>query len=154
MRKSLVLMLGSMLSVVLFAGCTGQIVSSGNPASLWPKPDPTKMVVSNNGTYGVQYWIFADTDEIPTNEQFWLYVFPFEKTSDGWQRVTDAQVKVDAAMPHHGHGMNIVPKITQLDDGSIGVEGMLFHMPGRWELYFDITRNGVTERAQTEVFLE
>ena len=31
---------------------------------------------------------------------------------------------------------------------------MLFHMAGRWEIYFDITRGGITSRAQDEITLE
>jgi hypothetical protein len=61
---------------------------------------------------------------------------------------------VDAAMPHHGHGMNVRPKVRREADGSYLVTGMLFHMPGRWELMFDVTRGGLLERAQTTVELE
>ena len=39
-------------------------------------------------------------------------------------------------------------------DGHFTVEGMLFHMVGRWELYLDVTRGPLTERAQFEVVLE
>ena len=66
----------------------------------------------------------------------------------------DISLTVDAAMPEHGHGMNRVPKIARADDGHFVVEGLLFHMTGRWELYFDITRGAVTERAQCEVELK
>ena len=31
---------------------------------------------------------------------------------------------------------------------------MLLHMPGRWELYFDVGEGALTERAQIEVELE
>jgi hypothetical protein len=31
---------------------------------------------------------------------------------------------------------------------------MLFHMPGYWELYFDLSREGIMERAQGAVTLE
>jgi len=34
------------------------------------------------------------------------------------------------------------------------VLGLRFHMPGRWELYFDVTRDGVLERAQIDLELE
>ncbi len=57
-------------------------------------------------------------------------------------------------MPEHGHGMNVEPKVTALGKGRFSVEGMLLHMSGRWELYFDITRDGVTSRAQDEITLE
>jgi hypothetical protein len=31
---------------------------------------------------------------------------------------------------------------------------MLFHMPGHWELYFDISRGGTSERAQFDIDLK
>ena len=63
-------------------------------------------------------------------------------------------VDVDARMPEHFHGMNLVARTTAQPDGTFRTEGLLFHMPGRWELYVDIAEGGRTERAQTEVILE
>lgn len=57
-------------------------------------------------------------------------------------------------MPQHGHGMNLVPTIERGVDGTWRVDHMLFHMPGYWELYFDITERGRVERAQSEATLE
>ena len=51
-------------------------------------------------------------------------------------------------MPHHNHGMNHVPLIERTGPGRWHVEDMLFHMPGYWELYFDVKEQGVTHRAQ------
>jgi hypothetical protein len=31
--------------------------------------------------------------------------------------------------------------------------GMLLHMPGRWELFIDLDRDGFVERAQSTVVL-
>ena len=66
----------------------------------------------------------------------------------------DVELAVDAAMPEHGHGMNRVPKVGARPDGGFHAEGLLFHMPGKWQLYFDVTRGAVTERAQADVVLE
>jgi len=68
--------------------------------------------------------------------------------------LSEIELHADAAMPEHDHGMNTKPKVRANPDGSFTVKGMLFHMPGRWELYLDVTRAGVTERAQFEVQLE
>ena len=57
-------------------------------------------------------------------------------------------VTADAAMPHHGHGMNFVPRTTALGEGRYRIEGMLFHMRGRWELFVDVEHDGLLERAQ------
>ena len=51
--------------------------------------------------------------------------------------------RVDAGMPMHGHGMNYRPTMTRLDDNRVRVEGMLFHMPGSWEITTEI-RDGDT----------
>lgn len=154
MSRSSTTKLLSMLCLLSLAGCAGHSGTTSGFGDVWPEPDPEQMVVTSNGMYGVQYRVIGETGGIPTNDRFWLYVFPFQRNAEGWQRATDVYVNVDAAMPHHGHGMNVVPSVTKLSDGYFSVEGMLLHMPGRWELYFDITRKGVTERAQTEVFLE
>ena len=72
---------------------------------------------------------------------------------DGGEVESDVSVLVDASMPHHGHGMNVTPRITRTEDGWLA-EGMLFHMPGRWEFVIDVLRDGEVERAQWTVELE
>ena len=57
-------------------------------------------------------------------------------------------------MPHHRHGMLENPTLRRTGPGAFTFTGMNFHMPGRWELYVDITREGVTQRAQTVVVVE
>ncbi len=49
-----------------------------------------------------------------------------------------ALLRVDAQMPEHRHGMNYRPSLKQLAPGQWRAEGLLFHMPGRWELVFDV----------------
>ena len=53
---------------------------------------------------------------------------------------------VDAVMPEHRHGMNYRPTVTVLGPGRYRVEGLLFHMPGRWDLLFDVDSGTGTER--------
>ena len=89
---------------------------------------------------------------IPALEPFSLEVEV--EQSAGVPLAEDATVLVDAAMPHHGHGMNFVPEVTRSGPGRYAVEGMLFHMRGRWELFVDVERDGVLERAQWTVVLE
>lgn len=77
-------------------------------------------------------------------------------------RVTDPEggdppegtaILVDATMPHHGHGMNVVPRILRQGDTWIA-EGMLLHMPGRWEFVVDVQQGHETERAQWTLMLD
>lgn len=55
-------------------------------------------------------------------------------------------VRVDANMPEHRHGMNYRAAVVRLPTGAYRAEGMLFHMPGRWDLTFDIVTGNRTER--------
>lgn len=47
-------------------------------------------------------------------------------------------LKVDAHMPEHRHGMNYTPAVKPLGPGRWRAEGLLMHMPGRWEFIFEI----------------
>jgi hypothetical protein len=86
------------------------------------------------------------------NENFELDIVisdPKDKT-----RLDDAVITIDAAMPAHSHGMLNAPIVERRPDGTFHVSGMLFHMSGHWEFYVDITRDGITERAQADIELE
>ena len=43
-------------------------------------------------------------------------------------------LRVEGWMPGHGHGMLRQAVVDELGDGRYRVRGMLFHMPGLWEL--------------------
>lgn len=55
-------------------------------------------------------------------------------------------VRVDAHMPAHRHGMNYLPTLQRQAAGRWHAEGLLFHMPGHWELRFDLRAAGATDR--------
>lgn len=63
-------------------------------------------------------------------------------------------VQVDATMPEHRHGMNYRPSVIEGPDGRFLVEGMLFHMPGKWRLIFDVRAGGITERLTHDLTVE
>ena len=126
------------------------VESTPGPAPAAPTA-PVGRIVSNDSRYVVIYT--TEPPSIPLNERFRVEVRVLDARND-LAPVTDADLVVDAAMPEHGHGMNVVPQVWKNNDGSYTAAGLLFHMPGRWELYFDVTRNGRTERAQTEVVLD
>lgn len=63
-------------------------------------------------------------------------------------------VRVDAHMPEHRHGMNYRASVSARGNGFYVAEGLLFHMPGRWQLLFDVERGGRTERLEAEIELE
>jgi len=45
-------------------------------------------------------------------------------------------LKIDAQMPEHRHGMNYKPTVKAVGPGRWQAEGLLFHMPGKWEFVF------------------
>lgn len=63
-------------------------------------------------------------------------------------------VAVDAVMPDHKHGMNYRPTIVSLGEGRFRVDGMVFHMPGRWEISFDVRAGEESERLSHEVIVK
>jgi hypothetical protein len=105
---------------------------------------------SNDGAWTVRWR--TEPTELPLNEPF-IIEAEIQRV-DGAALPDGLLLEVDAAMPEHRHGMNRLPRMIALGGGLFRAEGMLFHMEGRWELYFDVTEEELTERSQTEVFLE
>lgn len=124
-----------------------------------PKPDPTPVVatesawrplVSSDGGFALRWR--PTPDPIPSLDPFSIEVEVF--VDDSFTTPLDGgELLADAAMPHHGHGMNVRPRTTRLGPGRYRVDAMLFHMGGRWELFFDRIEGGAAERAQTTVVL-
>ena len=117
-----------------------------------PVPAQARRVPSNGGRYVVAF--VPDPDPWPVNQPVTLTVWVLDHDGKGAPippgKVTLA---VDAAMPEHQHGMTTEP-VVHANAGCFSVSGMLLHMPGHWQLYFDVTRDGITERAQCDVTLE
>lgn len=63
-------------------------------------------------------------------------------------------VRLDASMPAHRHGMNYTPSVVPLGGGRYRAEGLMFHMPGDWQLLFEIRAGGTTERATHDLRVE
>jgi len=61
---------------------------------------------------------------------------------------------VDAQMPAHRHGMNYRPSIRQEAPGRYRAEGLLFHMPGAWQLDFALRSGARTERTSAAIEVE
>ena len=62
-------------------------------------------------------------------------------------------LRVDATMPEHRHGMNYRPSFKPLGEGLWRVEGLLWHMSGRWELTLDLQAKGQDHRLRQSVSL-
>ena len=58
-----------------------------------------------------------------------------------------AALSVDAHMPAHRHGMNYQASVNPRGPGLYRAEGLMFHMPGRWELVFELRNaSGAVQR--------
>ena len=60
-------------------------------------------------------------------------------------------LKVSADMPAHRHGMNYKTTVRALGHGRFAVEGLMFHMPGRWRFIFEVTTAKGTQRLTREI---
>lgn len=61
------------------------------------------------------------------------------------------ELRVDAHMPEHRHGMNY--KASVKPQGTLGryrAEGLMFHMPGKWEFLFDVRDAKGVERLKQD----
>jgi hypothetical protein len=72
--------------------------------------------------------------KIPVGEHFIIEVVVCPKEGVA----APASIRVDASMPDHRHGMNYRPSVTRRGPHQHRAEGLLFHMPGRWEFVFDV----------------
>jgi hypothetical protein len=52
------------------------------------------------------------------------------------------RLTVDAWMPDHRHGMNYRPTLSGAPPEVLRADGLLFHMPGRWQLVFEMRSAG------------
>jgi hypothetical protein len=68
--------------------------------------------------------------------------------------VEGAAISVVGGMPEHDHGLPTAPEVTrELGEGRYLLEGVKFHMNGRWELVFSIAAADVRDRVIVDVEL-
>jgi len=85
-------------------------------------------------------------ERISVGEHFAVELAVCAKASKG----VPATVAVDAWMPEHRHGMNYKAGILSLGEGRYRAEGLLFHMPGRWEFVFDVGGERLADSIRME----
>jgi hypothetical protein len=92
----------------------------------------------------------AEPGRIPVGQHFALVISVCPKDSS----VVAESVKVDAHMPEHRHGMNYSAAVSSPSAGHYRAEGLMFHMPGRWELIVDVRSRGKTDRLTRAIVVE
>jgi hypothetical protein len=63
-------------------------------------------------------------------------------------------VRVDGFMPEHNHGMNYKAVVKAGEGGRYLADGMMFHMPGKWDFIFEVRGAGKTDRMTHTVILQ
>jgi hypothetical protein len=113
--------------------------------------DAARWARSADGNY-IVFWEPVDV-AIPDAEPFAVAIGVARV--DGRALAESVVVGFDAEMPHHGHGMNLVPVIERGERaGAFVASGVLLHMPGRWVIAVDVSEDGVLERAQWDAEIE
>lgn len=104
---------------------------------------------SEKGHYLVK-WQPVAQDIIPLNQYFALDVHLSEPL-----KAVDypLELSLNAGMQAHNHGMHTKPAIKRRSNQHFVVEGMLFHMPGTWQIEFAISRGIIRDTAKLEVVL-
>lgn len=65
--------------------------------------------------------------------------------------VSVEELNVTGGMPEHDHGLPTQPRITvRLENGDYLLEGVRFHMPGKWQLVVTMKKNGEDDQAVIE----
>ena len=65
--------------------------------------------------------------------------------------LSGARMSVVGGMPDHDHGLPTSPVVTgEITPGRYLLEGLRFHMPGRWLLTFDVISDQGSEYATLE----
>ena len=62
--------------------------------------------------------------------------------------LSGAELTLTGGMPDHDHGIPTLPQFTErADAGVYSLQGIRFHMPGKWQIVLSITNAGETERV-------
>ncbi len=138
---------------VLVAACGDDAPRNASTESFPPEDGSrswSRCGTTDDGAFAVWWRLAGDgLETLPDAEPFDLEV----KVTDAHDDPAEVELRFDAEMPHHGHGMNVVPRVERTAPGQFVVHGVLLHMGGRWEWMFDLTPLGsaVTERVQCTV---
>ena len=64
-----------------------------------------------------------------------------------------SEIRIDATMPAHNHGMNYRPAAAETAPGHYKFTGLMLHMAGTWRLTIDLVQGSKRTRLTHEVKL-
>lgn len=105
-------------------------------------------VLSVQTRKGISVEIYSEVAPLDINK---IHSWQLRLTDDQGRPVSNAQIEVVGGMPEHDHGMPTQPQITaETDTGSYLLEGVRFHMPGKWLLDIKLTYDTDSESSVVE----
>ena len=119
------------LAMLALVACSGEPPSGRVEEPDVPRVTSIREGVTRGGLFFIRWW--PDPDPLPVNAPFGVSVV-IARADTPDRSDPDALLQINAFMPAHNHGMTRVPEVRRDKDGTFKVTGMLFHMPGRWEL--------------------
>lgn len=133
------------LAAAALAGHQGPILGHQGPgAGDW------RELASNDGAHRLRYRTSPAAVELGTDFDVEVELLPAEEGGPN----PDLALRIDGDMPEHGHGLLHDPRTERLAAGRFRARGLRLFMPGHWELYFDVTRGALTERAQVALWID
>jgi len=120
------------------SAATSLVLLLASSHSIACEPPPLEQARRIDGARHVVLFRSAPTP-LPLNASFALDVAVCAKDGSAV-----AAPKVDAWMPAHRHGMNYRPSLTETRKGLFRADGLLLHMPGRWEFVFEVAGERLT----------
>lgn len=133
---------------VLLAATVASAWAQGTTAVVCGEPGGSALQRLESARYVVAYR--PDQVPIEIGRHFAVQVFVCARGD----AAPASGLRVDARMPAHGHGMNYRAVVRERGGGEFVAEGLLFHMPGRWEFVFEVEGPGGSDRITQGVVVE
>ena len=136
------IMKAAFLALCVYAGFA---LAQGSPRL----PDTGASSLSDEQHFAVRFTSHLDPIAINTMHTWTLHI-----RGRSGKPVTDATVQVEGGMPDHDHGLPTRPRVTQnLGGGDYLLEGMKFHMGGRWQVTLLVEQGETSDRVTFELDL-
>ncbi len=117
---------------------------------LRPAADETESAITQ--TTVAQHFTVSIAPEVADFQHNSLHAWIATVTSPDGAPVENARIDVDGGMPAHGHGLPTSPQMTRyLGDGRYKIEGVQFHMQGKWEFKLSITAGDISDSVTFEL---
>ena len=129
------------LCALLPAACRAPQVELAPPPE---SSEPWREAVSAADTWRVRWRCAPDPVSFDGIARLWVEAHAADGTPAD-------ELRVDAGMPQHGHGLLRRMQVERLGAGRFAVENVYLHMPGEWRVYLDLGRDGVFERVELEL---